>query len=112
MYIDYYYAPISGYAYLGEPRLVEIAAKWDVDIRYKPVDIVRVFAEAGTVPPPKQSKARLDYRVLDLQRNADYLQLPINPGLDFGLCPWSWRHAVFMRQWNRGWMPIGCRLRY
>lgn len=79
MYIDYYYAPISGYAYLGEPRLVEIAAKWDVTIRYKPVDIVRVFAEAGTVPPPKQSKARLDYRVLDLQRNADYLQLPINP---------------------------------
>ncbi|MCG8670409.1 MAG: 2-hydroxychromene-2-carboxylate isomerase [Pseudomonadales bacterium] len=77
--IDYYYAPVSGYAYLGEPRLVEIASKYNADIRYKPVDIIRVFAEAGTVPPPKQPKARLDYRLLDLKRTADYLGLPINP---------------------------------
>ncbi len=77
--IDYYYAPISGYAYLGEPRLVEIATATDSDIRYKPVDIARVFDESGTVPPFKQSRARLDYRLLDLQRTADELRLPINP---------------------------------
>ena len=44
-----------------------------------PVDIGRVFAESGTVPPFKQSAAHLDYRLLDLQRTADYLKLPINP---------------------------------
>lgn len=76
--IDYYYAPISGYAYLGEPRLVDLARRTGADIRFKPVDIARVFAESGTVPPFKQPRARLDYRLLDLQRTADYLGLPIN----------------------------------
>ena len=77
--IDYYYAPVSGYAYLGEPRLMQIAAKYEVEIRFKPVDILRVFAEAGTTPPPKQPRSRLDYRLLDLKRTANYLNLPINP---------------------------------
>lgn len=77
--ITYYYAPVSGYAYLGEPRLVEMALKYNVQVHFKPVDILRVFAESGTTPPPKQPKARLDYRLQDLQRTADYLNLPINP---------------------------------
>lgn len=77
--IDYYYAPISGYAYLAEPRLVDIAKRTGAEIRFKPVDIARVFTESETVPPFKQSSARLDYRLMDLQRTADYLQLPINP---------------------------------
>lgn len=77
--IDYYYAPISGYAYLAEPRLVDLARRTGAEIRFKPVDIARVFAESETVPPFKQSSARLDYRLMDLQRTADYLQLPINP---------------------------------
>ncbi|MFW5824065.1 MAG: 2-hydroxychromene-2-carboxylate isomerase [Marinobacter sp.] len=77
--IDYYYAPISGYAYLGEHRLVELARRTEAKIRFKPVDIARVFAESETVPPFKQSSARLNYRLMDLQRTADYLQLPINP---------------------------------
>lgn len=77
--IDYYYAPISGYAYLGEPRLVDLATRTGAEIRFKPIDIGRVFAESETVPPFKQSAARLGYRLLDLQRTADYLNLPINP---------------------------------
>ena len=77
--IDYYYAAVSGYAYLGEPRLVDIASKYGVELRFKPIDIARVFAEAGTVPPPKQSKSRLAYRLLDLQRTGDFYKLPINP---------------------------------
>ena len=77
--IDYYYAPISGYAYLGEQRLVKLAANTGAELRFKPVDIARVFAESETVPPFKQSKARLDYRLMDMQRTADYLQIPIHP---------------------------------
>lgn len=77
--IDYYYAPISGYAYLGEPRLVDIATRTGSELRFKPVDIARVFAESGTVPPFKQSSARLTYRLLDLQRTANFVALPINP---------------------------------
>lgn len=77
--IDYFYAPISGFAYLGEPRLREIAERWGAVIRYRPVDIARVFAASETTPPFAQSDARLSYRLEDLARWGKYLGLPINP---------------------------------
>lgn len=76
--IDYFYSPMSGYAYLGEPRLREIAAAAGAHLRYRPMDIVRVFAATDTVPPFKQSEARLSYRREDLARKARMLGLPIN----------------------------------
>lgn len=76
--IDYFYTPISGYAYLGEPRLREIAKAAGARLRYRPMDIVRVFAATDTVPPFKQSDARLSYRREDLARKARMLGLPIN----------------------------------
>ncbi|MCI4666325.1 MAG: 2-hydroxychromene-2-carboxylate isomerase [Neomegalonema sp.] len=77
--IDYYYAPISGFAYLGEPRLRAIATAANAEIRYRPVDIARVFAASETTPPFKQSDARLSYRMEDLTRCAARFGLPINP---------------------------------
>ncbi len=77
--IDYYYAPISGYAYLGEPRLVKIAAAAHAKIRFKPIDIALVFAASETTAPFKQSPARVDYRMKDLQRLANQMSLPIHP---------------------------------
>lgn len=76
--IDYFYSPMSGYAYLGEPRLREIAASTAARLRYRPMDIVRVFTATDTTPPFKQSDARLSYRREDLSRKARMLGLPIN----------------------------------
>lgn len=76
--IDYFYSPISGYAYLGEPRLREIARSSGALLHYRPMDIVRVFAATDTTPPFKQSDARLSYRREDLARKARTLGLPIN----------------------------------
>ena len=77
--IDYFYAPISGYAYLGEQRLVSIVSQAKAEIRFKPVDIAMVFAQSETTAPFKQSPARIKYRMMDMQRLADHLSLPINP---------------------------------
>lgn len=76
--IDYFYSPISGYAYLGEPRLREIARSAGAWLHYRPMDIVRVFAATDTTPPFKQSEARLSYRREDLARKAGSLGLSIN----------------------------------
>ena len=78
-FIDYYYAPISGYAYLGEQKLVAIAKQADASIRFKPVDIAQVFARSDTTAPFKQSEARLNYRFRDMQRIAEKAGLAINP---------------------------------
>lgn len=77
--ITYFYAPISGYAYLGEQRLMGIAAEAGAKVDFQPVDIQKVFAAAGATPPPKQSQTRLNYRYMDLRRSAERLGLPINP---------------------------------
>lgn len=76
--IDYFYSPMSGYAYLGEPRLREIARATGASLHYRPMDIGRVFAATDTVPPFRQSSARLSYRREDLARKAQILGMPIN----------------------------------
>lgn len=74
-----YFSPQSGYAYLGHARLCRIAAETGATILWRPVDIGTVFAESGTVPPPKQSAVRLAYRRADMARFAAALGLPLNP---------------------------------
>ncbi len=77
--IDYYYAPISGFAYLGEPRLMSVAQQAGAKVLFKPVDIGTVFTAAETTPPFKQSPARLAYRLADMKRQAERWGLEINP---------------------------------
>lgn len=76
--IDYYYAVISGFAYLGEPKMRHIAASVGSTIVYKPVDIAAVFAASETTAPARQSEARRTYRDLELGRWARRRNLPIN----------------------------------
>ncbi len=76
--VDYYFAPISGYAYLGEKRMREIAAAAGATVNYRPVEIGAVFAASNTTPPFKQAEARLAYRQTDMGRWAKRYGLPVN----------------------------------
>ncbi len=76
--IDYYYAVMSGFAYLGEPELRRIADAANATINYKPMDILRVFATTETTPPAKQSPARRKYRDIEIARWAQLRGLPVN----------------------------------
>ena len=75
--IDYVYALVSGFAYLGEPELRRIAKACGATIRYMPVDIARVFAAVDTVAPARQSPARRVWRDAELARWARVRGLPI-----------------------------------
>jgi 2-hydroxychromene-2-carboxylate isomerase len=76
--IDYYLFMISPWAYLGGPRLAEIARRHGAEIRVKPIDMATVFPETGGVPMAKRAPARLDYRLAELRRWRDHLGLPLN----------------------------------
>lgn len=78
-HINYFYTPISGYAYLGEPRLMALASEFGLPVRFFPVDIGQVFRAAKVTPPAAQSPAQVAYRRLDLARTATRHSLPINP---------------------------------
>jgi len=85
--IDYYYALVSGFAYLGEPELRRIATAAGAPIRYKPVDIGRVFAAIDTLAPARQSPARRAWRDAELSRWAKVRGLPISVAPKFWPVP-------------------------
>lgn len=73
-----YFSPQSGYAYLGHTRLVAIAREHGATILWRPVDILKVFAEGGSTAPAKQSPVRNAYRKKDIVRWAKLAGIPIN----------------------------------
>ncbi|WP_024277349.1 2-hydroxychromene-2-carboxylate isomerase [Xanthobacter sp. 126] len=73
-----YFSPQSGYAYLGHGRLREIARAAGADILWRPVDILKVFAEGGSTAPAKQSPQRNAYRKQDIVRWAKVRGISIN----------------------------------
>ncbi|MFS8036953.1 2-hydroxychromene-2-carboxylate isomerase [Xanthobacter sp. AM11] len=75
--ITCYFSPQSGYAYLGHARLVAMAHEHGATISWRPVDILKVFAEGGSTAPAKQSPQRNAYRKLDIVRWAKRAAIPI-----------------------------------
>lgn len=73
-----YFSPQSGYAYLGHPRVREIAQVAGAVITWRPVDILKVFTEGGSTAPAKQSAQRNAYRKKDIVRWAKLRSIPIN----------------------------------
>ena len=76
--IDFYFSTLSPYSYLAGLRLEAVAKKHAVSIRYKPLDIMALFARTGGVAPAKRHVARQEYRLIELQRQAKKLGMAIN----------------------------------
>jgi 2-hydroxychromene-2-carboxylate isomerase len=76
--IDYYLFPLSPFSYLAGLRLEEVAAKHGASISYKPVQLMRIFAETGTPAPKDRHVSRQKYRLADIARVARMNGMPIN----------------------------------
>lgn len=87
---------MSGYAYLGHARLLDIATRAGADVRYHPLDMLKVFAAAGSFPPAKYPAVRQRHRKADMARWAAELDLPINPTPAFWPVPMELGCAVIV----------------
>ncbi len=76
--IDYYFAPQSPWTYLGHARLLAMAEAAQATVRVLPADFGQIFAQSGGLPLPKRAPQRQAYRLLELARFRDALQLPLN----------------------------------
>jgi 2-hydroxychromene-2-carboxylate isomerase len=77
--ILYFYSVASPFAYLGNNRLIEISKKYSVEIIEKPIDLVgKVFVATGGVPVPQRHISRQNYRLLELKRWGEFLNIKIN----------------------------------
>ena len=76
--IDYYFTPISPFVYLGHDRFVAIARKHGATIAVKAINLGEVFPVSGGLPLSKRAPQRQAYRLVELKRWSDYLDIPIN----------------------------------
>ena len=64
--IDYYFAPVSPWTYLGHARFVRIAADAGVAVRVIPVDLGgKIFPISGGLPLAKRAPQRQAYRFVE-----------------------------------------------
>ena len=75
--IDYYLSLISPWSYLGHQRLQDIAARHQATIKLWPVDCAVIFPSTGGIPLARRSPQRQAYRMEELRRWRDYLDLPL-----------------------------------
>ena len=75
--IDYYFATVSPYAYLGHDRFVAIAQKHGAAVAVKPINLGEVFPVSGGLPLSKRAPQRQAYRLVELERWARYLGKPM-----------------------------------
>ncbi len=75
---EYFFAPQSPYAYLGHARFVAMAKQHGAQVVLRPCDLGKVFSVSGGLPLLQRAPQRQAYRLLEMQRWADYLQLPMN----------------------------------
>ena len=76
--IDYYLSPVSPWTYLGAARFRKLAARHQAKVNVFIVDLGLVFPETGGLPLPKRAPQRQAYRLQELARFGEYLNLPLN----------------------------------
>ena len=76
--IDYFFTPISPWAYLGHERLLAIAGDHGATVVPRLMDLLQVFPVSGGLPLPKRAPQRQAYRLVELARWRDHLAIPIN----------------------------------
>jgi len=77
LHIDYYASLNSPWTHLGAARIEALAARHDASLRIWPVDFGTIFAGSGGLPLPKRSPQRQAYRLQELARWRDALDIPI-----------------------------------
>ena len=75
--IDYFYTHASPWAYLGSVRFHSIAEEAGATINYRPCDLGKIFPLSGGLTLPKRSEQRKRYRMFELKRWRDHLDIEI-----------------------------------
>jgi 2-hydroxychromene-2-carboxylate isomerase len=77
-HVDYYFATISPFMYLGHERFVALARRHGATIAVKPINFGEVFPVSGGLPLSKRAPQRQAYRLVELQRWSEHLNIPLH----------------------------------
>ncbi len=77
-HVEYYLTLASPYAYMGHVKLVELTKKLNAKIMIKPINMGEVLSKTGGLPVGKRSPARQAYRLQELERWREHLNIHLN----------------------------------
>jgi carboxymethylenebutenolidase len=77
-HVDYYFTPVSPWAFLGHARFMQLLRDSGATVSVRPVDFGTIFPASGGLPLAKRAPQRQAYRLVELKRFADALQVPLN----------------------------------
>lgn len=75
--IDYFFAAVSPWSYLGHDRFVALAREHGAQVAVKPMNLGDVFPVSGGLPLPKRAPQRQAYRLVELARWSEHLGKPM-----------------------------------
>jgi 2-hydroxychromene-2-carboxylate isomerase len=78
MHIDYYASLNSPWTHLGADRIEALAAAHNATMRIYPCDFNTIFPRTGGFALPQRSPQRQAYRLQELARWRDHLNIPIH----------------------------------
>lgn len=76
--VDYYMTPVSPFTYMGHDRLREIVARHGAQIHLRVMDLGKVFPASGGLALKDRPPQRRAYRMMELKRWRDFLNIPLN----------------------------------
>jgi 2-hydroxychromene-2-carboxylate isomerase len=76
--IDYYFTPQSPWTYLGHARFTDMARKAGATVRVLPADYGKIFPISGGLPLGQRAPQRQAYRLMELKRFSESLQMPLH----------------------------------
>ncbi len=74
--IDYYHFLISPWSYLAIDRFNELKRRTRVQVNYLPIDVGTTFGNMGGLPPAKRHPSRQRFRMDELKRWSEWLNIP------------------------------------
>ena len=77
--IDYFAVSISPWTYLGHERFRAIARQANATVHLKMMDLGTVFAGSGGLPLKQRAPQRQTYRLQELARWAQHLNIALTP---------------------------------
>jgi len=76
--VDYYFTPVSPWAYLGHERFVQLLKDTGCGVQVRAVDYGAIFPVSGGLPLGKRAPQRQAYRLVELKRFSEHLGIPMH----------------------------------
>lgn len=75
--VEYYFSFISLWSYVGSLVFQDLVRRHDVDVIYKPIDLLAVFAAGGGKPVRERPAQRQAYRLVEMARWKAIRNIPL-----------------------------------